>query len=357
MFLSAYKELTEYIQGLEVKENEQLFIMVADKSSEKVEDLIDFLNENSLPFFGGIYPGLLVGDSLKDEGFIVQKLEVVYSSLVLPYLMRFNLDSQECQGCTALVLVDGLSEKFKDLTDTIYEKLGKNVKYIGGGAGNYQLIHKPCIFDKRGLHKDVLYVCIIKSELITGVTHGWHKLEGPFKVTKANGNTICDLDYYNAFDVYRDVIEDEENITLSKEEFFKFAKDHPFGILQEDKSVVVRDPLTINENREIVCVADIPSESDVYILSGNADTLLDSSQQVANFCTTNASGDYQPFLFDCISRAMYLEDRFEEELENIQSKLSTTLQGALSIGEIASKSNGEIVIHNKSTVLGLLINK
>ena len=51
---------------------------------------------------------------------------------------------------------------------------------------------------------------------------------------------------------------------------------------------------------------------------------------------------------------MFLEDRFEEELENIQSKLDYPLEGVLSIGEIASNSNGQIEIHNKSTVLGLL---
>lgn len=61
------------------------------------------------------------------------------------------------------------------------------------------------------------------------------------------------------------------------------------------------------------------------------------------------------FLSDCISRAMFLEERFEEELQNIQAKMKYPVEGALSFGEIASKRNGELVIHNKSTVLGLLV--
>jgi len=51
---------------------------------------------------------------------------------------------------------------------------------------------------------------------------------------------------------------------------------------------------------------------------------------------------------------MFLEDKFSEELNNIQKTLRFPLEGALSIGEIATKRNGEIVIHNKSTVLGLV---
>lgn len=61
------------------------------------------------------------------------------------------------------------------------------------------------------------------------------------------------------------------------------------------------------------------------------------------------------FLSDCISRAMFLEERFEEELQNIQAKMKYPVEGALSFGEIASKRNGELAIHNKSTVLGLLV--
>ncbi|EQB87342.1 hypothetical protein M918_09595 [Clostridium sp. BL8] len=41
-------------------------------------------------------------------------------------------------------------------------------------------------------------------------------------------------------------------------------------------------------------------------------------------------------------------------MKNFQSKLKYPVEGALSIGEISSQKNGELVIHNKSTILGLL---
>lgn len=51
---------------------------------------------------------------------------------------------------------------------------------------------------------------------------------------------------------------------------------------------------------------------------------------------------------------MFLEERFEEELYNIQRMMEPIVFGALSIGEIASTNSGDLVIHNKSIVLGLM---
>jgi hypothetical protein len=355
LYLKNIDELKMYMNAIKVEESEQLMILVGEKSAENVRVVMDFLNERKIKFFGGIYSRLLVGNKSFSEGFIIKKFEPVYSSIVLPYLMRFKTNLEVGQDYTAIVLVDGLSSKMKELTDTVYGKVGNKAKYVGGGAGYYDLKHRPCIFDNTGIYEDVLYVCIIKSDSKIAVKHGWNKLEGPFEVRESKGNVLCKLGNYGAFEVYRDVIEDEAHITLYKEDFFTYAKEHPFGIVQKGEGeVIVRDPITLNEDFEIVCVADIPEGSSVYVLKGNIDTLLRSSIEIADYCAANAPDKYTPLLFDCISRAMFMEERFEEELWNIQSRLNTKVYGALSIGEIASGNDGELIIHNKSTILGLV---
>lgn len=355
LYLKSFSELKEYVENVEMKPTEHLMILVAEESSQNINELIEYINNKKINFFGGIYSRLLVGNRSYSEGFIIQKYEPIYTAMVLPYLMRFKLNLESLDNCTAIVLVDGLSSKMKDLTDTVYNKLGNNVKYVGGGAGFYDLKHRPCIFDNKGLFSDVLYVCIVKSDAKIAVKHGWNILEGPFVAKVSEGNTLAQLDNYSAFEVYKDVIEEHENIRLLKQDFFVYAKDHPFGIMKKNQvDLIVRDPIMVNDNDEIVCVADIPQESEVYVLKGDANTLLSSSLQIAEQCVSIAPKNYIPLLFDCISRAMFLEERFEEELKNIQNKLSFTVEGALSIGEIASENSGQLVIHNKSTILGLL---
>lgn len=355
MYFKLFDELKTYIDEVKLKPNEQFMILTGEKSSPYIDELINDLNSRNIKFFGGIYPRLLVGNLCLAEGFVVEKFEPIYSSIVLPYLMRFKLAPSEIENCTALMLVDGLTDRMRELTDTVYSKLGNNVKYIGGGAGFYDLKHRPCIYDNNGFHEDALYVCILKSNTELAVKHGWQKLDGPYVVTESKDNTLSALDGYNAFDVYRDVIEDAERITLYKEEFFLYAKDHPFGIIEKGQTdLVVRDPIALKDNNDIVCVADVPKDSDLYVLKGNIDTLLSSSLEIAKYCAAKAPDKYLPLLFDCISRAMFMEGRFNEELANIQNKLNYEVEGALSIGEIASGNNGKIIIHNKSTILGLL---
>jgi hypothetical protein len=355
MYLDSFEQFKNYINDLEIKASEELMILVGENSYYDVESLIKYLNDKNIKFFGGVYSRLLIGDKCESTGFIIQKHEPIYSATVLPYLMRIKLDKETLRNSTAIILVDGLSVDIKSLTDTVYNKLGNTVKYIGGGAGFYDLKQRPCIFDNNGLAKDILHICIIKSDINISVEHGWNVLEGSFTVTESKDNTLIKLDNYPAFDVYKDIIEAEETIRLYKEDFFVYAKDHPFGIVYKNqKGLIVRDPIALNEYNAIVCVADIPEYSELYVLKGDSNTLLNSSLKIAEHCAKNAPKKYVPLLFDCISRAMFLEDRFPEELKNIQDKLVYPVEGALSIGEVSSLENGELVIHNKSTILGLL---
>ena len=355
MYLHSLEQLKNYINHLEIKCSEELMILVGENSYYDVESLISYLNNKNVKFFGGVYSRLLVGDKCESAGFIVQKHEPIYSATVIPNLMRLKLDKETLQNSTAIILVDGLSVNIKDLTDTVYNKLGDTVKYIGGGAGFYDLKHRPCILNNNGLSKDTLHICIIKSDINISVEHGWNILDGPFTVTESKDNTLIKLGNYSAFDVYKDIIEAEENLMLYREDFFVYAKDHPFGIVYKNqKDLIVRDPIALNDNNEIVCVANIPEYSELFVLKGNINTLLDSSLKIAEHCVKNAPKEYVPLLFDCISRAMFLEDRFPEELKNIQDKLAYPVEGALSIGEVSSLDTGELVIHNKSTILGLL---
>lgn len=357
MYLESFSNLKDYVENLIITPEEKLMILVGEDSSKDLDELMNYLKDKNINFFGGIYSRLLVGDKSLSTGYILQKHEPIYDALVFPHLMRFKLDPESLENSTALVLIDGLSSMMKDLTDTIYKKVGNKVNYIGGGAGFYDLVHRPCIFNNSGIYKDALYICIVKSKVVLSVNHGWKKLEGPFQVTKSRDNILCTLDNYTAFDVYRDVIEDIEGIRIGKEDFFRFAKDHPFGISSTGSELIVRDPISVNDDYEITCVADIPYDAQLYVLKGDANSLLSSSLEIVKKCSANAPDKYIPLLFDCISRAMFLEEKFNEELENIQNNLQYPVEGALSIGEISSNKNGELIIHNKSTILGLLTQK
>ncbi|MFT8347935.1 FIST C-terminal domain-containing protein [Clostridium saccharoperbutylacetonicum] len=231
---------------------------------------------------------------------------------------------------------DGLSSSYKALTYTVYSKLGNSIKYIGGGDGSYNLNHKPCIFDNDGVTKDSLYVCVVKAKVQIAVEHGWRIIKRPFRVTASNANVLLELDGFNAFEKYKEILEDETGLTIYKSDFFTYAKEYPFGIMNGlSMDVIVRDPITVNDDLNIVCVADIPMDSNLCILSGNVKILLEASLIIAEKCSKEASKKYKSILFDCISRSMFLEENFLVELANIQNRMNCIVEGVLSIGEVS----------------------
>jgi hypothetical protein len=352
MYFKGLQEIKDYFDYKELQVGEELMIFIADQSDELYEPLTSYLKEKNIKFFGGIYPGLLVKDLYVREGLIVNIIRPVFKTKVFPFLMksyRGVLDNH-----VAFIIADGLSSQFKNLVDTVYGKYQDKVTYVGGGAGYYNFEHKPCVFDENGLYQDVMMIAFVNVRCDVHFRHGWKRLKGPYYVNYSYNNVISEIDYGKAFETYQDVFEKVSDTDLHQDDFFELAKDHPLGIKKNVGHDVVRDPIMVNEDNEIICVANIPEGSDIYILEGDVETLLNASSEVATLGSHNKFTAYRPFLFDCITRAMYLEDQFIDELINIQTKLSYPVYGALSIGEISSLQNRCIEIHNKSVVLAIM---
>ena len=354
MMIRSMDEFRSFLDHHTLADGEQLMLYLGDRSASWLEQIRIESNARNITVFGGIFPGLLHDGSYMREGLLVQTVRPLYRALVHPFLFRLPSSLPPIAGNTAVVLIDGLSGKFRDLIDTMETKMGKGITYIGGGAGFYDMVQRPCLFDNSGVYQDAAFVCLLPGLSHVAVRHGWEKMDGPYEITEADQNILHSLDGCNAMDVYCDAIEAHRSIILSKEDFFAVAKEHPFGLLQADGTVVVRDPIACTDSRDIICVADLPKQSTAYILHGNKRTLLASSLEVADECARHRGERHSPMLFNCISRAMFLEDEFHKEIRNIQNQLAHPLTGTLSIGEIATRAGGGIVIHNKSTVIGLV---
>jgi hypothetical protein len=145
---------------------------------------------------------------------------------------------------------------------------------------------------------------------------------------------------------------------FADDNFFDIAKYYPLGIVKYDKEIIVRDPILIDENNNIVLVGDIPQNSTINILKGKEENLIKSSSIAVKKAMNNLEyeDEYNVILFDCISRCISLGDKFVDELVEIKKNInpSKNLFGALTLGEIANNGNEYINFYNKTCVIGVL---
>ncbi|MFZ1343399.1 FIST signal transduction protein [Thiothrix eikelboomii] len=342
---------------------QSLLVLAADANGFTPAQLDASLQALPLPVFGGIFPEIIAhGQNLK-RGSLVCALPVKAQVHWIEHLSSpeydyfpevVALEAQIPKGASLVTLVDGLSKRITSLLENLYEVFGSRYRYLGGGAGSLSFVQQPCLISNRGLRMDCAQITALPLSVSLSIEHGWHKFAGPFIVTGAYDNTMTTLNYKPAFEVYREVVEEDSGQKFGVNNFFDLAKAYPFGLDRISGDVVVRDPL-FRQGKALVCVGDVPINHIIYILKGDVDHLLEASRR----CVQIIPADKLPLmalLFDCISRALFLQERFAEEINTIHQALpcGVPLVGGLSLGEIADGGNTCLELFNKTLVLGIL---
>jgi len=318
------------------------------------------------PIFGGIFPEILVDHQKLAKGFIIAGLTTEARVQVIGGLSNPNIDYEsEIQDSlsqtgakTMLVLVDGLATRITSLVDSLFTVFGLDFNYIGGGAGSLSFQQKPCLFTNEGLIQDSAVLVSVPIESGVGVSHGWMDVAGPFKVTESDRNQIITLDWKPALEVYRDVVEAHSGLYFTESNFFDIAKSYPFGINKLGAEKIVRDPVKVGPKDSLICVGEVPQESYIHILTGNVDSLVHAAQTALLRSEKSFRGQDGPktaLFIDCISRVLFLEDMFMQELDAVHCS-TLPLIGALTIGEIANSGSDYLEFYNKTSVVAMLEN-
>jgi hypothetical protein len=363
------KEIISTITKMEIKKDDVVAIMLGEKNKPNIGQLISRLNENRIEFFGGIFPGIIYDNQKYDGGAVI----IVFPALEKPFLIKgLNTEqieipdfSEKIMGklsrkYTAMIIVDGLTSNISLFLAEMFNRLGNSVNYFGGGAGSWTLKQEPCLFTSEGFVQDAAIVTFIKLESNLGVRHGWERIMGPIVATKTRKNVIVELNWKNAFQVYREAVERNSGKKLTPENFFDIAKGYPFGIHKEGMEDIVRDTFAVNEKGELTCAGEIPENSALSILEGKKASLIHAAGQAADDCLHIGAGTIrQSLIADCISRVIFLGKSFAKELETVNQKIHSvddrhTPSGILTLGEISSYGEGFLEFFNKTIVVGIL---
>lgn len=337
--------------------NEAIMILLGEHSELSLNAVHATLNTTDYEYFGGIFPGIIFDQEQFEVGIILLKLPVLAAPFLITNKDWEGVDLPDMPAFerrrSMITLVDGLMAEIGYYLEMINNRLGDRFSFIGAGAGSLSLQQKPCLLTREGVFQDAVVCCFIDQRIRLGIRHGYQRLAGPFVVTEAEGNTIKKINWKAAFSVYQEVVAKEAGQELTTENFFSIAKGYPFGMTREHEEDIVRDPILANEKGELVCVGEVPNNSVLYILKGENEALIEAARQAYQDCHESPIDDQNGhfLVVDCISRTLFLEEKFQSELAVLQTGDSKPV-GVLSLGEIASYGLGSLEFFNKTIVLG-----
>jgi len=357
------------IKDMRIGRDDIALLFLGEKNAPDLPMLVEALRHAGVRFMGGIFPGIVYGHEVHCEGTILLSLPALQN----PHVVK-NLDSEAISlpefgpeitnpkgnHFTAIVLADALCPNISSLLRDMFNVLGNSAHYIGGGAGSLSLKQKPCVFTTEGVFQNAAVIAFVNLSSALGVRHGWENLAGPVVATRTRENTIVELNWRNAFNVYREIVEADYGKSMTRGNFFELSKFYPFGIIREGAEDIVRDPLALNERDELVCAADIPENAVLNVLKARPERLMEAADQAAADSLEIKGGQAQQCMVaDCISRTLVLDKHFSEELDKVERRIQTldkklVPEGILSLGEISSYGDGYIEFFNKTIVVGVL---
>ncbi|MEW5848941.1 MAG: FIST C-terminal domain-containing protein [Myxococcota bacterium] len=361
--------LRDALASLRVGPDEMLGVLVGEQGAPDLEEIVATLASTPLSFFGGLFPSLIDGQERHDSGILLFTLPKVTEPMLVRGLDTGRFQIPDLLPCvqgparakpTALVLVDGLAPNIPLFLEAIYHQLGNRVSYWGGGAGSLTLKARPCVFTREGVHQGAAVVALSPWPARLGVRHGWRELKGPFVATRSNRNVIVQLNWRNAFELYQAAVEADAGVRITPDNFFRVASGYPFGIRKEGQEVVVRDPVAVGEGGTLICVGDVPENAVLSILKGEPERLVGAAGQAAREAASPLPLKVRHCLLaDCVSRVLFLEDRFPEELVAIDQELRGMANGnkplgMLTLGEISSQGEGYLEFFNKTSVVAVM---
>lgn len=344
-----------------------LVIMACEQNNFAPADLAPLVKSVNVPLIGGTFPMVMRDGKTYEKGSVVLGVSGKVQTTTLPDLNTAGMDIEtqlktlsdnSPWARTMVVFVDFFVLRKTDLINTLFEVFGMEISYVGGGAGSLAPERKPCLISNAGMFANGVVVMMLDVPSGVGVGHGWKNIGEPMQVTEAHGNTVKTINFLPAFGVYAEAIEKQSGTPFPREsgKFFEASRAHPFGIARINMEMIVRDPLMVEPDGSLVFAGEVPQDSYISILEGNTDTLItaagDSSRKA--IAALPPGGKPEIFLLmDCISRVMFMSERFKEELD-VMVPQGFASAGACTIGEIANSGSEFLEFYNKTAVVAVM---
>lgn len=323
--------------------------LILSASSTTIE--LQKFNEQNINIYGAIFSHIIFENKIYDKGLISIEINEEINLNFIENIKNYKFDDNKFIETKSIITIfNGFNNYNQEFFIKLFENIPLDINIMGGGAGIIEDKNKKVFFNNKGFFLNSVILLSIKSKIKLTSRDGWKSLSGPYIVTSSDKNILKTIDYMDAFELYKNEIKKDCNVDITKDNFLEISKNYPIGIVRYSGANIVRDPISF-EKGKLILVTEVGVNSIINILKGNKINLINAAKEAAIEVLDENSN--LAIVFSCITRKSFLEENFQEELNEIYAQIdSNNMIGALTIGEIANNGNRYINLLNKSCVIG-----
>ncbi len=358
------KKWQTFLKELSEKGTTGILLFVAEETPFDYNLIQPIFKKMKIGVIGCIFPEVIYNGSCFKKGIVGCAFSSHIKIKVIKNLKTFkgnfpkNFISKNTESL--LIFNDGWANNIPFLIESLYELNDKAMSFIGGGVGSITDVNRSSLFTSEEYFSRGAIIIAVNDYLSVRINHGLQPIFEPFIATEVDKHILKSINWEPAFQYYKTLIEKAGNIKLTKDNFLEVTKTYPLGILKYDNEIVPRCPINIINKNSILMGSEIPPNSIMSIMKGDPDKFIEASGEATDkakidFEIKKKKSPTKALLIECITRTMFLENRFNEQVNLIKTKAGkkVMLFGFLSLGEIGSTGNKFIELYNKTFVVGM----
>ena len=320
---------------------------------------------------GSVAVGLLSSDDIKIFTALAEGVKEDPEAAIKEVIAKLHDNIEGYPYLTAILLIDGLSGVGEEVTLLASYLFGKQLKVVGGMAGDDFKMEKTFVFSDDKVRTNALSVCLLASKmpLFTGIKHGHIPLSRALKVTRAEGNVLYEINNKPAWEIWKEETAgaarkigiDVEQLKTPLE-IAQFFTNYILGLATEKEGEYkIRWPSGINEDGSLNFTCGIAEGAVFRIMDGsNLENQINAAEEAARIAKQSAeNAGYSEFagilVFDCAVRQLMLGDRFSEAVNRFKKVLpGVPMLGWETYSEIRMEPGQFSGFHNATSVVLLL---
>lgn len=330
-----------------------LLVLLATDDREVLAPLADCFAGLSVPVIGGVFPRVFTGSDERDQGGFILVLAAPLHTVRIPLPagadapgpLLERVTGTATAHSTIITFFDAACLGIESFLEEVFDMLGPQPNYVGGGAGMLDFAPSPCVIDQDGVHEAVAVIGVLEVGSTAQVGHGWQPVGDSMRVTAIEGRQLHELEHRPAGQLYREQVAAIAGMT--QEAVADHLHSYPLGVVGFGEEVVVRDVIGF-DGGDLLLVAETSHWAVVRLLHGDDASLLAAAAEVRSAIPVETDQEQPLLVFDCISRLLHLGERFEEEQQALGG--AGGLVGAATIGEVCNPGDRFIDLYNKAVV-------